>query len=148
MEETLHGDCHNLTVSAVAESIPAILKFTKNILITMGFDKHGIFDVQTAVDEACINIINHGYEKGQNGTIDIKVKKTEAGFVIVIQSRGKPFSPESVVQPDLTSSVSERRVGGLGVYFINQLMDKVSYECEDGLNTLTMRKYRNSDKLQ
>ncbi|MBF0518728.1 MAG: ATP-binding protein [Nitrospirae bacterium] len=143
MTDMPDSDNYELTISAVVENIPVILKFTKGILNELGFNKHDSFDVQTAVDEACINIINHGYEKEESGDICIKVNNSADAFVISIQSYGKPFDPETAAKPDLTSQVSERRIGGLGVYLIHQLMDKVSYHYSDNVSTLTMIKHRN-----
>ncbi|QWR77880.1 ATP-binding protein [Candidatus Magnetomonas plexicatena] len=134
---------YELTVPALLENIPVILKFTKGILNELGFNKHDSFDVQTAMDEACINIVNHGYD--ESGEICIKLHNRVADIVISIESHGKPFDPETAAKPDLTSSVSERKIGGLGVYLIHQLMDEVSYNSIDNVNTLTMIKNKMSD---
>jgi serine/threonine-protein kinase RsbW len=62
-------------------------------------------------------------------------------FVVTIRDRGKPFDPSSVPAPDLHADLGERRVGGLGIYFMRKMMDEVSYSLDaEGGNELTMRK--------
>jgi anti-sigma regulatory factor (Ser/Thr protein kinase) len=99
-----------------------------------------IYKVQTAVDEACTNIIQHGYS-AKGGMIAISCELQGNDFVVTIRDRGKPFDPGSVPPPDLEADLNHRRVGGLGMYLMRKLMDDVSYDfdAEKG-NKLTMRK--------
>jgi serine/threonine-protein kinase RsbW len=41
---------------------------------------------------------------------------------------------------DTTLPLEERKVGGLGIHFIRQLMDTTDYERRDGNNVLTLTK--------
>jgi anti-sigma regulatory factor (Ser/Thr protein kinase) len=61
-------------------------------------------------------------------------------MVITLRDRGKPFDPASVPAPDMHLPLHERRIGGLGLHLIYQLMDDVRFEFRDGVNTLTMVK--------
>jgi anti-sigma regulatory factor (Ser/Thr protein kinase) len=100
----------------------------------------GMLEVQTAVDEACTNIIKYAYS-GQNGTITVTCDRQNNDFVVTIRDWGKPFDPESVSLPDLEADLDERKTGGLGIYLMKKLMDDVSYsfDARNG-NTLVMRK--------
>ena len=42
--------------------------------------------------------------------------------------------------PDLTSDVDERPIGGLGIYLVKKMMDNVEYEYKDNKNILTIEK--------
>ena len=100
----------------------------------------GVYEVQTAVDEACTNIIKYAYsEKG--GIITITCELQDNDFVVSIRDNGKPFDPASVPPPDLGTDLDRRKIGGLGIYLMRKLMDDVSYSfnAEKG-NTLIMRK--------
>jgi anti-sigma regulatory factor (Ser/Thr protein kinase) len=100
----------------------------------------GVFEVQTAVDEACTNIMKYAYsEKG--GTITITCEIQGNDFVVTIRDKGKPFDPSSVPQPDLEAALDKRKIGGLGIYLMKKLVDNVNYSfnAEKG-NTLVMRK--------
>jgi serine/threonine-protein kinase RsbW len=58
-----------------------------------------------------------------------------------MRDHGKPFDPASVPEPNVKADLSERKIGGLGMYLMRKLMDEVSYESspETG-NILTMIK--------
>jgi serine/threonine-protein kinase RsbW len=100
----------------------------------------GVFEVQTAVDEACTNIINYAYS-GEGGIITITCERQGEDFVVTIMDNGKPFDPASVSLPDLKAGLDDRKIGGLGIYFMKKLMDDVSYSFDAGSgNTLVMRK--------
>lgn len=105
----------------------------------LGIDT-AISEIQTAVDEACTNVIKHAYAE-KDGTIDITCEVQDNNFVVTIRDKGKPFDPYSVPLPDLETDVDERRIGGLGIYLMRTLMDDVSYsfDAAEG-NTLVMKK--------
>ena len=105
-----------------------------------------ISEIQTAVDEACTNIIKYAYsEKG--GIIDITCKVQDNNFIVTIRDRGKPFDPHSVPPPDLEADFDKRKIGGLGIYLMRTLMDDVSYsfDATEG-NTLVMKKILTDNK--
>ncbi|MBF0342681.1 MAG: ATP-binding protein [Nitrospirae bacterium] len=93
-----------------------------------------IFHIKTFVQ-----VLN--YEETEEGKIDILIEKCNVDFVASAISYGKPFSVDDAPTPDLLSSLENRKIGGLGVYFMKQLMDQVSYVYKDGVGTLTMTKY-------
>ncbi len=56
--------------------------------------------------------------------------------MIDIADGGRPFDVLSLPDPDTTSDILERQIGGLGVHFIRTLTDQVSYRRENGNNIL------------
>ncbi len=126
-----------LKVVGILENLSLIGDFISNSMIASGLDARKIFEVQLAVDEACTNIIKHGYTD-EAGTIDIICCTRNGELVVVIKDEGKPFDPTSVQPPDLNASLEERQMGGLGVHLIKTMMDEVRYEFIDGKNVLTM----------
>ena len=63
---------------------------------------------------------------------------------IVLIDHGEPFDPASIPMPDLKADLSERKIGGLGIFLMRKLMDEVRYEShpETNSNTLTMIKHK------
>jgi anti-sigma regulatory factor (Ser/Thr protein kinase) len=106
----------------------------------------GVFEVQTAVDEACTNIMKYAYS-AEGGIITILCELQENDFVVTIKDKGKPFDPSSVPPPDLDTDLDKRKIGGLGIYLMRKLMDDVSYsfDAQKG-NTLVMRKMLTGNK--
>ncbi len=95
---------------------------------------------QLAVDEACTNIIEHAYEGEGRGSIDIHCDPEPGELTITIEDRGKPFDPDSVPEPRLNTNLEEMQVGGLGLYFMRQVMDAVEFSYSNGSNKLVLIK--------
>jgi len=70
-------------------------------------------------------------------TFDVEGDKA----VLIIRDDGKYFSPEQAQSPDIEADWSEREVGGLGIYFVKELMDNVTYNrTEENVNQLVLEK--------
>ena len=61
-------------------------------------------------------------------------------LVFTITDSGVPFDPTQQADPDITLSVEERAIGGLGIHLVRQLMDDIRYERKDNKNILTLTK--------
>lgn len=107
--------------------------------------------VDVCLDEVCANIADYAYEDGdeeaKRGAEGIEWGKmrvdAEAGpnFVrIEFRDCGKPFDPLTVSDPDMTDDIDELQIGGLGIHLVKNLMDRVEYRREGGMNVLTMVK--------
>lgn len=106
-----------------------------------GFDENQTYVVQLAVDEACSNIIEHGYGEELSGVIECKFTQGEDEITIVLKDTGKTFKPDEV--PDLKVGVPLSDLGnrGAGLFLMNKLMDEVRFEFDElGGTTLTMSK--------
>ena len=105
-----------------------------------GFSEKTIYSLQLAADEAASNIIEHAYEGESDASIFITCDMKGDEIVISMRDTGKSFNPKSVKEPDLKADLSERQIGGLGVYRMRKLMDTVQYESTRAGNLLTMTK--------
>ena len=97
-------------------------------------------NTKLAVDEACTNVIKHGYKGESGGFIEIVITGNGRDFSIAIHDTGKGFDLRNVKSPDLKMYVETRRKGGFGVFIMNQLMDEVRYRAGRDGNVLTMVK--------
>jgi len=131
-----------LTVDGHCENLATIADFVTEAAQAWGLNEKASFEVQMAVDEACTNIIEHGYRGERRGKITLCCECADGDFVVTIRDHGQPFDPEAVPPPDLTSSLAERQEGRLGLYFMRQLMDEVRFRFDADGNELTMVKRR------
>jgi anti-anti-sigma factor len=131
-----------LTVSSSLDALSEISDFVVGAARAAGMDDHAVWEVQLAVDEAATNIILHAYgDHALEGPITVRTELKNGEFIVCLQDNGVPFDPETVPTPDLTSPVEERRTGGLGLYLMRKLMDRVEFEFDPGgTNLLTMAK--------
>jgi len=125
------------------KSLEAISEFIIDQAVQARFSPGEVYAIQTAVDEACANIIDHAYGGENIGKIEIRVSEIQNGLRIVLQDKGEPFDPSEVPDPDITSPLEIRKERGLGVFFMRQLMDKVIFKfSQTEGNILTLVKYK------
>ncbi|MBK8782014.1 MAG: ATP-binding protein [Anaerolineales bacterium] len=106
-----------------------------------GFSEKEIYSLQLAADEAASNIIEHAYAGISNASLDVTSEVDGDEIIITMRDNGKPFDPSKVKHPNLKADLSERQIGGLGVYLMRKLMDSVQYEANSRTgNLLTMTK--------
>ena len=58
----------------------------------------------------------------------------------VFMDRGVPYDPLAKDDPDVTLSLNDREIGGLGIFMVKKSMDDMVYTYENGQNVLTIRK--------
>jgi anti-sigma regulatory factor (Ser/Thr protein kinase) len=104
-----------------------------------GFSTDDILDTQLAVEEVITNIINHGYKNGC-GEIIISCRINLYQAEVRIKDFAPRFDPLSLPEPELDGTIENRKIGGLGVFLIRQVMDEISYQYENGQNILVMKK--------
>jgi len=91
-----------------------------------------------AVNEAAMNVIQHAYNFDSNGSIRIEILRKEDELIFKLTDFACPIDRSCVKSRDL----NELRPGGLGVHFINEIMDEVAFQedCKSAGNILLMRK--------
>jgi len=104
-------------------------------------DDRSIYQVETAVDEACSNIIEHAYGGENQGKIEIDCISKPGELTVRLQDTGKPFDPDMVEAPEFELSLEDRPDHGLGLFFMRRWMDSVRFEFAGNTgNILTMVK--------
>lgn len=123
------------------KNLNEIREFVGEVARQVGFSDKDIYSIKLAADEASSNIIEHAYGCVQDGKLEIECSTSSRELRIVMRDWGQSFDPTSVPEPDLEADLSERKIGGLGMYLMRKLMDEVSYVSspETG-NILTMVK--------
>jgi serine/threonine-protein kinase RsbW len=137
---------YKLRIPSQTDNLELIRDFVSKLASKVGFSEEDVGKIELAVDEACTNVIKHAYKKDVSKPIDIVIKIDFNKFTIVITDRGKGFDPSRLKMPNMKEYLAELRVGGLGIYLMRSLMDKVDYEIKPGVkNKVTMVKYFLSD---
>ncbi len=94
-------------------------------------------EIVLAIDEACQNVIRHAY-RDKDGDVAIKLSFQNKEFIVSLEDDGTPAIPEKI-KP---RNIEDIKPGGLGTFFINQIMDSVSFQLTSPhwVNCLTMKK--------
>ena len=129
------------TFAATDENMESVNDFVHGI-IPKDCAKDILNKIDLAVEEIYINIAHYAYTPNVGDVyIECELFEGEKKEIrITFSDSGKEFNPIAKEDPDITLSVEERDIGGLGIYLTKEFMDSVTYEYASGKNILTMRK--------
>ena len=130
----------SLTLPNDVQTIPQLAEFVEGVGEELGFDMEDTMGLNLALEEAVVNVMTYAYPKGTLGTVQIDAEANDQRLKLVITDQGSPFDPTAKEDADITLSVEDRPIGGLGIFLVRQLMDSINYERVNGSNVLTLRK--------
>ena len=99
-----------------------------------------IFQINLVLDELVTNVISYGYHDSAEHLIDLRLKLSGDELTLVMEDDGKAFNPLEKASPQFDVPLEERGIGGLGIFLVRKLMDRVDYRREAGKNILVMMK--------
>ena len=136
----------NLTLPGLYENLAIICEYVRQAAEQAGLSEKAAYEVETAVDEAFANIIDHAYGGEGKGDIECSCLIDEKGLTIQLRDHGHEFNPSRIKPPNIKAPLSKRKDRGLGLYLMRQWMDVVTFEFSKTQgNLLTMVKYRESN---
>jgi len=109
---------------------------------SLGFPAERVGQIELALEEALVNIFTYAYGDHPLDAMLSWHSSDSGALVIEIRDWGTPFDVLQAEAPNLQADMSQRKVGGLGIYMIRQLMDRVAYRYENRQNVLTLTAYR------
>jgi len=121
-----------LTILSRTEKLSLVRDFVSESARKFGFDEESINKIALAVDEACTNVIKHSYKFATDKDITIRINATTDKFEVLIEDHGISFDPEKIQAPNMKEYLTQYRRGGLGMFLMKSLMDKVEYKAYPG----------------
>lgn len=124
-------------VSASVENLHKIDTFISSRLEEAGCPMKTMMKIEIIVDEICGNIVRY------SGASFIRVsfnRDEDNSVTLTFTDDGIPYDPLSAKEPDISASLDDRPIGGLGVFIVRNTMDKLSYQNKNGRNILTAKK--------
>jgi len=131
-----------ITIPAQMSYLAQIRDFIEHIGKKYHFDDKLINSFKLVVDEACTNIIRHGYRDIKNGEVTIKAIIRRLSLTIVIIDSGTSYDPRQANTPDLANYVNIGKKGGLGILMMRKLMDDLQYVVTGRGNEFRLTKNR------
>lgn len=130
-----------ITRAAELESLQVFRGFITECCARYDIPNDTVLDLKLAVDEACTNIIEHGYKGMDPGSIILSFRIESDRILVQITDFGHVFEPADAPKPDVEAALEDRPLGGLGLFLIYQTMDNIDYQSSDDGNTLIFTKY-------
>src|SRR5262245_49799781 len=95
-----------------------------------------------ALEEWVTNVITYGCNDGQEHWVTVRFKAAPAEVRVEVEDDGPEFDPLTLPPVDTKEPLETRRLGGLGVHMMRELMDRVEYRRTGGRNVVTLIKRR------
>ncbi|MFW5705452.1 MAG: ATP-binding SpoIIE family protein phosphatase, partial [Bacteroidota bacterium] len=126
--------------SRIAE-IARVEAFTEVLADEWNIGMADMHKINLVLEEVVSNIINYGYEDTSEHRIHITASFDTHTVRITVNDDARAFNPLEHEDPETENvPLEEREVGGLGIFFVKKMMDRVSYRREGGHNILIMEK--------
>ena len=129
-----------ITRAAELESLQVFREFITDCCARFDLPREVVLDLKLAVDEACTNIIEHGYKGMDPGSIILSFRIEPDRILVQITDFGHVFEPVAGPKPDVEAALEDRELGGLGLFLIYQTMDNIDYQSSEDGNMLTFTK--------
>jgi serine/threonine-protein kinase RsbW len=104
------------------------------------------FAVQVCLEEAVANIIMYSTTTDNRLKIVVEVERGDQTLVARIEDNGSAFDPTQVPRPPVPASLTEAKVGNLGIHLMRSFASGMDYERRDSRNRLTIRFVEESAK--
>ena len=124
---------------ATDEAYPNVAAWVEGELEKIDCPPKIIMQISMCLEEAFINIAHYAYGEG-TGDIQLGFKFEDGIVTLCLKDKGVAFDPLAKEDPDVTLAMEDRKIGGLGIFLVKTMMDKVEYQRLNEENILTFSK--------
>jgi serine/threonine-protein kinase RsbW len=112
------------------DSLAGLYEFSEAIMVEENLPDGVRFPVHLAMEELFVNMVHYN----PTVTTDIEVTVTVGDLVSVslVDNGGVEFDVTRKREVDIDAPLEERKPGGLGVHLVQNLVDSLDYEYQDG----------------
>ena len=80
-----------ITLAARLEYIPAVMGFVRETCLKLGLDGEEAGRFELVVEEACVNVLEHALDPGEQGAFDVIIIRRPGQVVVAVEDQGLPF---------------------------------------------------------
>ena len=133
----MQSEFASLVLPARIDSLAAFRQFVRVGAASAGLDEPKMGWLDLVLEEILVNIARYAYQPG-SGDAEVRYAVKEPGKLMVeISDAGRVFNPLQSDPPVLGGALSERPIGGLGVFLVKNLVESLSYRREQDRNKLS-----------
>ena len=132
------GFKHRVTLPADNKKLRELIEFLKEDMARHNVNKKSQFNLVTAAEEIFSNIADYAYEDKSSAVVEMETFIENNIYYVRFMDNGKEYDPLKHKDPDVTVSLKDRDIGGLGIFMAKKLSDSIDYDYKDGKNILTI----------
>jgi anti-anti-sigma factor len=137
-----------IEVPAVWESIGRLIGFADQAERELALNADQAYLLRLVIEEITTNIVKYGFPDAP-GVIAMICEADDEALRVTLRDNGRPFDPVEAPDPDLSDDLASRPLGGLGLYFVREFADDLTYQHDPatGWNELRIVKSRRERSL-
>ncbi len=115
-------------------------QFIAEIGAELGLDDELLMNLNLVMEEMVSNVIFYAYPDGTTAEIELLAESDGKELTFVLSDQGEAFDPTAKEDADVDVDPAEREIGGMGIFIVKNIMNRVTYQRLEGKNLLTMKK--------
>ena len=129
-----------LRIKNQVSELEKVAQFVEEIGEELGLNMELQMNLNLVMEEMVSNVIFYAYPEGEDAEIELLAKSDGKELTFVLSDQGKEFDPtaKEYANPDINPA--DREIGGMGIFIVKNIMNKVTYQRLEGRNLLTMTK--------
>ena len=129
-----------LRIKNQISELEKVAQFVEEIGEELGLSMELQMNLNLVMEEMVTNVIFYAYPQGEGADIELLAKSDGKELTFVLSDQGKEFDPTAKEDADLDVNPADRELGGMGIFIVKNIMNKVTYQRLEGKNLLTMKK--------
>ena len=129
-----------LRIKNQISELEKVAQFVEEIGEELGLNMELQMNLNLVMEEMVTNVIFYAYPEGVIADIELLAKSDGKELTFVLSDQGKEFDPTAKEDTDLDVNPADRDLGGMGIFIVKNIMNKVTYQRLEGKNLLTMTK--------
>ncbi|MBI4427648.1 MAG: ATP-binding protein [Ignavibacteriales bacterium] len=119
------------------KSLESVFSFIADFFRTHNVNDDVAFTVKFAVEELFTNLVK--YNPSSQSEISLNLEIEGRNIVVrITDTESQPFDPTKSPEPDLQAPLEKRRAGGLGIFLVKRMIDRIEYHHTDKMSTITL----------
>ena len=121
-------------------SLNSIFEFADEFANKYKLDHAHLFSLNLVVEELFTNMVKYNPDNTNDVLIELE-KKNKDMIIALTDFDARPFDITKRPTLNLSQYLEERRVGGLGIHLVKQMVDKIEYEYKDSCSKIILTKH-------
>jgi len=107
-----------ISLIAKTDYLPSATSFVREVSVKLGLADNDAARLELVVEEACMNVIEHAFDPGEQGYFDVIILRKPGQVVVAVEDKGLPFD---------FRKFDEQAESGLGVLLMKAFADEIYF---------------------
>ncbi|QMU27299.1 ATP-binding protein [Adhaeribacter radiodurans] len=125
---------NSIRISCDVDNLQRVRDFVRDFLSAYALNEQVKEDIVLAVDEISANLIIHANKKDSSKFIELTISSKRSNLLFEFTDQGVSYNPAKYLPPNVEEKIRDGIKGGLGMFLVHHIMDKVEFVSNNGTN--------------